>query len=103
MFVTIVHVRVKSTSIEDFIEVTMLNHNESVKEQGNLRFDVLQDEKVPQKFIIYEAYETEEAIKAHKSTDHYKVWRNTVEHMMAEPREGIRYKILAPSNTSLWK
>ena len=42
MIITIVHVQVKPEYIDDFIQITAKNHHLSVKEPGNLRFDVLQ-------------------------------------------------------------
>ena len=79
-----------------------INHIESVKEPGNLRFDLLQDDKDPCKFVLYEAYESEEASKAHKDTQHYMVWRETVADWMTSPREGIKHKIIYPLDKSKW-
>ena len=94
MIVTSVHVEVKSEFVDDFIRATRSNHESSVKEPGNFRFDILQDAQNPCKFILYEAYETEEAVAAHKLTSHYAVWRDTVGAWMAKPREGVRYNML---------
>ena len=102
MIVTIVHVYVKKEFIEDFIEITRYNHENSVKEPGNLRFDILKNAGDPGKFVLYEAYESEEAAKAHKQTGHYQKWRETVAEWMAQPREGIKYNILFPNERSQW-
>ena len=96
MTVTIVHVEVKPEFIEDFIRVSSENHHQSVKEPGNLRFDVLQLAENPAKFALYEAYENDAAAAAHKETAHYLKWRETVADWMAEPRKGIKYKGLLP-------
>jgi autoinducer 2-degrading protein len=96
MTVTIVHVEVKPEYIEDFIRVSTENHHQSVKEPGNLRFDVLQLAENPAKFALYEAYENDKAAAAHKETAHYLKWRETVADWMAEPRKGIKYKGLLP-------
>ena len=98
MVATLVHVWVKPEFISVFIGATLENHRHSVAEPGNLRFDVLQDASDPAKFVLYEAYETEEAIKAHKETAHYAVWRDTVAAWMDRPREGFRHRILAPGS-----
>lgn len=98
MTATIVHVYVKPAHIAEFIAATKINHENSTKEPGNLRFDILQDEKDPSKFVLYEAYETEEAVKAHKETAHYAVWRDTVANWMAQPREGIKHTMLFPAS-----
>lgn len=102
MIVTCVYVHVKPGVVDEFIKATTANHLESVKEPGNLRFDFLQQADDPCHFLIYEAYESEAAAAAHKNTPHYQEWRTTVENMMAEPRKGVRYNILEPSERSKW-
>jgi autoinducer 2-degrading protein len=102
MIVTCVHVHVKPESVQDFIKASTANHLESVKEKGNLRFDFVQQADDPYRFMIYEAYESDEAAAAHKSTPHYLNWRDTVKDMMAEPRKGIKYNILQPSEIKRW-
>ena len=96
MIVTIVHVNVKPEHIEAFIRATSENHVQSVKEPGNLRFDVLQKGDNPAEFALYEAYENESAAAAHKETTHYLKWKDTVATWMANPRQGIRYNGLLP-------
>jgi autoinducer 2-degrading protein len=102
MIVTCVHVHVKPESVQDFIKASTANHLESVKEKGNLRFDFVQQADDPYRFMIYEAYESDEAAAAHKSTPHYLNWRDTVKDMMAEPRKGVKYNILQPSEIKKW-
>ena len=99
MIVTLVHVQVKPDFIEAFIEATRENHENSVKEKGNLRFDILQDPNAADKFILYEAYESDQAAAAHKETSHYFKWRDKVMPWMAKPREGIKYKMLFPKRS----
>ncbi len=102
MIVTFVHIWVKENHIEDFKKASIANHKESIKEPGNLRFDVLQDDTDPSKFVLYEAYESEEASSEHKKTTHYLTWRESVADWMAQPRQGIKHKILAPIDKNLW-
>lgn len=96
MHVTLVHVQVKANHVEDFVTVTKLNHQESVKESGNFRFDVLQSLENPNHFVLYEAYFSVEDAVAHKQTAHYLRWRDTVSDWMAEPRQGILFEGLFP-------
>lgn len=98
MHVTLVYIDVKSEHIYEFIEATRLNHEESIKENGNRRFDILQDANDATKFVLYEAYATAEDAAAHKNTLHYVIWRERVAIMMANPREGIKYKALFPKD-----
>ncbi len=102
MIVTFVHVFVNEEHINDFIGATLENHRESVMEPGNLRFDILQDSANAAKFVLYEAYESEEAAAAHKSTTHYLAWRDKVSGWMAQPRQGIKHNIIYPTDKSQW-
>jgi len=56
MYTTLVNVNVKTEYIDHFIAATQLNHEASVQEPGNVRFDVLQMADTPNQFILYEAY-----------------------------------------------
>ncbi len=96
MIVTCVYVNVKPEVADEFINATVANHNESVKEPGNLRFDFIRQADDPGRFMLYEAYESEEAAADHKNTSHYQKWRDTVKDFMAEPRYGIKYNIISP-------
>lgn len=97
MHVTLVHVEVEPNRLEDFIAATKKNHEGSIKEPGNRRFDVLQDAENPHYFILYEAYATAEDAAAHKQTPHYLAWREAVADMMSKPRTGVRYSGLFPA------
>ena len=96
MHVTLVHVRVKPDCVDGFIEACAANHRASVHEPGNLRFDVLQADDDPCRFVLYEAYVRPEDAAEHKQTGHYQAWRQTVADMMDEPRRGEPFKGLFP-------
>lgn len=96
MYVTLVHVNVKPGHIDDFIEATRRNHEASVQEPGNRRFDVLQASGDPAQFVLYEAYASAADAQAHKLTAHYLAWRDAVADWMAEPRRGVAYSGIFP-------
>ncbi len=96
MHVTLVHVWVKPEKVEQFVAATRANHELSIREPGNRRFDVLQDAADPARFLLYEAYASEADARAHKETEHYRAWRDAVAGMMARPREGVPYRGLYP-------
>jgi len=96
MIVTTVSVQVRTESREAFIRATIANHESSVREPGNRRFDVLQSKEDPDRFLLYEAYNSDEAAAAHKKTAHYLIWRSTVEPMMAQPRSAAHYTAVRP-------
>ena len=97
MFVTLVEIQVKAENLHDFIDASRLNHEASIQEPGNLRFDILQSPQDPTRFIFYEAYASEADALRHKQTSHYAKWRDTVADWMASPRRGINYDCLYPA------
>ncbi len=100
MIATFVHVWVKEAYVESFVAATIENHKESVKEPGNLRFDILRDAINPAKFVLYEAFINEQAALDHKTTAHYLKWRDTVANWMEQPRQGIKHHIVFPIKKS---
>lgn len=102
MIVNCVYIHVKPDKLESFIEATRANHIETVKEPGNLRFDIIQQADDLCQFMLYEAYDSEIAAANHKTTGHYMKWRALAEDFMAEPRHGVRYNIIEPNDRSKW-
>jgi (4S)-4-hydroxy-5-phosphonooxypentane-2,3-dione isomerase len=98
MLVALVYVHVKSEYLEAFKEVTLENARNSVQEPGVARFDVIQQEDDPTRFVLVEVYRDAEAPARHKETAHYAKWRSVAEDMMAEPRSGVRYQSLFPGD-----
>jgi len=102
MVVTCVHIRVKPEALQDFTDATVINHRETQKEPGNIRFDILRSVDEPHKFMLYEVFCSEGAVAEHKETSHYIAWRERVRDMMAEPRYGVRYDVIEPSDVAKW-
>jgi quinol monooxygenase YgiN len=96
MLVVHVHVQVKEQFIEAFIVATKKNAAASLTEPGIARFDVVQERDQPARFVLIEAYKSDDAAAAHKETAHYLVWRDQVAEMMATPRSSVKYESLAP-------
>jgi quinol monooxygenase YgiN len=95
MLIVHVNVHVKDDVVEAFIEAVRANAAASLGEPGVARFDVVQALDDPSRFVLVEAYRSEEAAAAHKETAHYATWRDTVAAMMAEPRSSVRYREIA--------
>ena len=98
MLVVHVHVHVKHESIDAFKEATLANARESIKEPGVARFDVVQQQDDPARFVLVEVYRSAEATAAHKETKHYQIWRDTVAPMMAEPRSSVKFTNTFPDD-----
>ena len=98
MLIAHVHVRVKPDCVEAFKQATRLNARWSLLELGVLRFDVLQQQDHPTRFVLVEIYRDADAAAAHKATEHYPVWRDAVAPMMAMPRQGVRFDKISPDD-----
>ena len=97
MYVTLVEIQIKADKLDEFLEAFRPNHEGSIKEAGNRRFDVLQDPTDPTKFLIYEAYASEEDSKLHKTTEHYKACKAALEDLMTGPRSHRVFKGIMPA------
>jgi autoinducer 2-degrading protein len=91
MYVVAVTVFVKPEFIPAFVAATLDNARNTRKEPGNLRFDVLQAEDDPSRFMLYEAYRTKEDFVSHQQTAHYLRWKPAVADWMAQPRSAVKH------------
>jgi quinol monooxygenase YgiN len=98
MLIVQVHVQVLPERVEEFLQATLLNARESVREPGVARFDVLQQKDDSSHFLLTEVYRSEAAPAAHKQTAHYQAWQKTVESMMAGPRHSVKYANVFPDD-----
>ena len=98
MLVVHIHVRVKPDCVDPFKQASLANAQQSVKEPGVARFDVVQQQADPTRFAFVEVYRNAEAQAAHKETRHYQTWRDTVESMMAEPRSSVKFTNVFPDD-----
>ena len=103
MIIAHIHVRVVPGTADAFIEATRVNAKASLGEPGILRFDVARDVADENHFVLVEVYRDENAPAAHKATAHYATWRDTVEPMMAVPRQPTRFSPIAPTAESGWR
>jgi quinol monooxygenase YgiN len=91
MLIVHVFVHVKPDQIEAFQSASIENAQQSRREPGIARFEVLQQRDDPTCFLLVEVYRTRDDPARHKETAHYQKWRDTVADMMAEPRHSVKY------------
>jgi len=96
MLVVHVQVHVKPECLEAFLKASAENARQSLTEPGIARFDVVQQQDDPTRFVFVEAYRTPDAPAAHKETRHYQTWRDAVAPMMAEPRSSVKFNSIFP-------
>ncbi len=98
MLVVHIQVHVKPEFVEAFKRATLANGRASLKEPGVARFDVVQQQDDPTRFVFVEVYRDAAAAAAHKETAHYPVWRDAVAPMMAEPRRSVKFDNVFPDD-----
>ena len=96
MLIVHVSVHVKAEKVEEFRAASVENARASIQEEGIARFDVVQQQDDPRRFVLVEVYRSGDDPGRHKQTAHYQKWRDTVADMMAEPRKSIKYTNVFP-------
>ena len=96
MLIVHVHVHVKPESVANFRQATIENARSSVQEPGIARFDVVEQQDDPTRFVLIEVYRSPAAAAAHKETAHYAKWRDEVADMIAEPRRSVKFNAAFP-------
>jgi (4S)-4-hydroxy-5-phosphonooxypentane-2,3-dione isomerase len=92
MLIVHVYVHVKPEHVAAFIVATQANARASNLEPGIARFEYIQQDGDPTRFLLIEHYRTADDPARHKATAHYAAWRDTVEPMIAEPRRSVKYR-----------
>ena len=101
MFVQFVHIRIKPGRRQEFFDVFRINFEGTRAEPGNYRFDVLQDKDDDHHFVIYEAFESEAAVDAHRQTEHYRLTNEGLKDLMTtESREKDFFRMVMPDHDS---
>ncbi|HKJ40303.1 MAG TPA: putative quinol monooxygenase [Anaerolineales bacterium] len=84
MYIVVVHSHIQDERVEIFREVTLENAEASRKEDGCVRFDVIQQADDPTRFTFIKMFQSEEA-------GHFKKWPEQAIPLMVEPRTRVIY------------
>ncbi len=98
MQILIVHAHVKAEFIDAFKQATILNAENSAREPGVARFEFMQQQDDPSKFVLCEVYRDSEAPAKHKQTAHYNAWVEAVSQMFEQPRTRAFYTNVFPAD-----
>jgi (4S)-4-hydroxy-5-phosphonooxypentane-2,3-dione isomerase len=80
-YVQLVDYEIASAALERFIEALKENGAATIKEAGCLQFDFSQSASNPNQLFIYEVYENEAAVQAHRNSDHFKKYVSATKDM----------------------
>jgi quinol monooxygenase YgiN len=99
MHIVVVSIHVKPGKAGEFAALTGKNIRETLKESGVVRFDVLQQDGDPNRFVLFEVYRNPGDHAAHKLSAHYRAWNLASEPLMAEPRTRTIYTSVFPAES----
>lgn len=102
MLIVHVDIAVDPGRVDEFLRATIENATASIQEPGVIRFDAVQDQDDPAHVVLVEIYRDADAAAAHKTTDHYAIWRDTVADMMARPRSSTKFTAVFPVAEADW-
>ena len=73
-FAVVVKAEIEPDRMAEFLDMIKNNAEQTRKEPGCIRFDVLRSQDAPNEFFFYELYKDESAIDYHKLQPHYNSW-----------------------------
>jgi len=86
MYVLVVTIDIKPQFKDRFMAEMLDDARGSVRDEpGCLRFDVIQDEKEPNRIYLYEVYADRAAFDVHMTTPHFLKWKSAVQDWFAAP------------------
>jgi quinol monooxygenase YgiN len=85
-----VDLRTRPEMRDAFVAAVKLQAETSLEaELGCLRFDVCEDVDDADHFLVYEVYEDEEALAAHRLTEHFARWAGVRNEAVIEQRRTL--------------
>jgi quinol monooxygenase YgiN len=94
MFVNAVDLDIVPAERENYLAAIKENGAATAKEPGCRRFDIMNLANDPNHFFLYEVYDNEAALKAHRETEHFKKYAATTSKMVAK-REARPMSLIA--------
>ncbi len=88
------HVDIGPAGGSDVVGLLRRLAEESRKENGNMRFDVMQHAMRANHFTVFESWQSLEARDAHAAAAHTKQYRDTVQPMTGSPLDERIYKVV---------
>ena len=82
---------IKKENVEEFMKASFELANNTRKEPGNVRYDILRANEDGTRFFFYEMYKSQEAFVEHQKSEHFCRWEATVTGWMERPFEGAPF------------
>ena len=84
VYVNAVDLVIVPSELPQFLEAVKENGAASVKEPGCRAFNIAIVNGSPNHVFLYEVYDNEAALQAHRQTDHFKKFATTTKNMVAD-------------------
>ncbi len=91
MLIFQIHATLKPESVEPFKTASITLAEQTIRETGNTRFEILQNVEDPTRLVMFEAYKNKSAMGAHMQSIPFMLWKSSVEAMYAKKSLGLRY------------
>jgi quinol monooxygenase YgiN len=99
----VVKIRVKAEYREQFLEQMRADAVGSEKDEpGCLMFNIVRDNAEPDVLHLFEVYENDKAVDAHRKAPHFLKWLETTKDWLAAPLEIARGTTVYPP-AGAWK
>ena len=82
--VTAVDLEILPDQVEAFIAALKDNAAATIQEPGCRQYDVLQSTTNPNQISIYEVYDNDQAVQAHRASEHFKKYQVVTGKMVAK-------------------
>lgn len=98
MFIIHVFFNVKEECIDRFKEITIENAQNSLKEEGVVRFDVIQQQDNNSQFMLQEIYLSPSEQLKHRDSEHFKKWKSEVSDLLVHGYSFVKYDNVFPKD-----
>lgn len=98
MIVQVVQMEAQPAHLEAFLVEARANVQASLQKPGVIQFDLLQETQNPLRLLLYEVYQSNQALEAHRLTLHYKRWSDVAVPMLVGQRIRTLFNRLAPAD-----
>ncbi|PWJ42349.1 putative quinol monooxygenase [Sediminitomix flava] len=102
MHIRIIKLYIDPNHLDTFREVTKKNFEASIKEEGVIRFDIMEDAERVGEYTILEVFKSSEDREKHFTTAHFKEWDKVAVPLFIAPLESRQYNSVFPDVESDW-
>jgi quinol monooxygenase YgiN len=81
---SLVELEIVPTELERFLEAVRENGAATIKEPGCRQYDIMQSATNPNQLVLYEVYENEAAVQAHRASEHFKKYMAATANLVSK-------------------